>query len=145
MRRIGNRAVSWLVAATVMALLSPVSMLFAAQNGSNTVNSAAIIAADGTSGQTLTSGNGVKTGHIQDGAVTASKLGMVCPTGNYLQYVVGSGWVCSVGTAGPAGPQGATGATGLQGPTGITGSTGAAGPQGSTELYGPPLLTAPRA
>src|SRR6266567_4032675 len=124
MRRIGNRAVSWLVAATVMALLSPVSMLFAAQNGSNTVNSAAIIAADGTSGQTLTTGNGVKTGHIQDGAVTASKLGIVCPTGQYLQYVVGSGWVCSVGTAGPIGP---TGATGPQGPTGATGLIGPAG------------------
>jgi len=31
--------------------------------------------ADGTSGQDTNSGSGVKTGHIQDGAVTASKIG----------------------------------------------------------------------
>lgn len=74
MRRIGNRSVSWLVVAAVTAMLSPVSILFAAQNGPNTVNSAAIIAADGASGQTLTTGSGVKTGHIQDGAVTDAKI-----------------------------------------------------------------------
>jgi len=119
-RRNGSRAVSWVVAA-VTAMLSPMSMSFAAQNGPDTVNSAAIIAADGISGQTLTTGNGVKTEHIQNGAVTASKLGMVCPTGNYLQYVVGSGWVCSVGTPGPTGPQGTTGATGATGPQGPDG------------------------
>lgn len=122
MRRIGNRAVSWLVAAAVTAVLSPVSMSFAAQNGPDTINSAAIIAADGISGQSLTTGAGVKTGHIQDGAVTASKLGIVCANGEYLQYVFGSGWVCSVGTAGPQGPVGATGATGAQGPQGPAGS-----------------------
>ena len=73
-RTIGSRAASWLAAAAVTAMLSPVSMSVAAQNGPNTVNSAAIIAADGTSGQTLTTGNGVKTGHIQDGAVTTGKI-----------------------------------------------------------------------
>lgn len=137
MRRIGSRAASWLVAAAVTAMLSPLSMSFAAQNGANTVNSAAIIAADGTSGQTLTTGSGVKTGHIQDGAVTASKLGIVCSNGEYLQYVFGSGWVCSVGTAGPQGPVGLTGATGPAGATGATGLTGATGPQGLTGATGP--------
>jgi len=73
-RTIRSRAASWLVVAAVTAVLSPLSMSFAAQNGPNTVNSAAIIAADGTSGQTLTTGNGVKTGHIQDGAVTTGKI-----------------------------------------------------------------------
>jgi hypothetical protein len=38
------------------------------------VHSADIQAADGTSGQVLTSGNGVKTGHIQNGAVTGTKI-----------------------------------------------------------------------
>lgn len=131
MRRIGNRVVSWVVAVAITVLLSPVS--FAAQNGANTVNSAAIIPADGTSGQSLTTGNGVKTGHIQDGAVTASKLGIVCANGEYLQYVFGSGWMCSVGTAGPQGPQGpagAAGATGAVGPMGPQGPAGAIGPQG---------------
>lgn len=141
MRRIGSRAVSWLVAVAVTAVLSPVSMSFAAQNGPDTINSAAIIAADGVSGQTLTTGSGVKTSHIQDGAVTASKLGIVCANGEYLQYVFGSGWVCSVGTAGPAGPQGpvgltgATGPQGLEGPAGQTGAIGPQGPAGTTPHF----------
>jgi len=113
------------------------------------VTSQTIKEADGTSGQDTNSGSGIKTNHIQngavttpkiaDGAVTAPKLGIVCPDGQYLQYTVASKWVCSVGTPGPAGPQGATGATGPQGPqglqglkgdTGATGATGATGPQG---------------
>ncbi|MFZ2947863.1 MAG: hypothetical protein WA003_00130 [Desulfuromonadaceae bacterium] len=136
MRRIGSRAVSWVVAMAVTAMLSPASMSFAAQNGPDTINSAAIIAADGASGQILTTGSGVKTGHIQDGAVTASKLGVVCPTGNYLQFVAGSGWVCSVGTAGPTGPQGPVGTTGATGPVGATGLTGETGPQGPVGATG---------
>lgn len=146
MRRIGSRTVSWVVAVAITAFMSPVSFA-AAPIGPNTVNSAAIIAADGASGQTLTTGSGVKTGHIQDGAVTASKLGMVCPTGNYLQYVFGSGWVCSVGTAGPQGPQGPIGAAGLAGatgpvgPIGMTGATGQTGPQGPAGLTGTQGLT----
>jgi hypothetical protein len=115
-------------------------MAFAAQNGPDTVNSAAIIAADGISGQTLTTGNGVKTGHIQDGAVTASKLGIVCSNGEYLQYVFSSGWVCSVGSAGsqgPVGPTGATGAVGAVGPAGTQGIQGVAGPAGITGATGP--------
>ena len=100
--------------------------------------------ADGTSGQDTNSGSGVKTEHIQnsavttpkiaDSAVTASKLGIICPDGQYLQYTVVGGWVCSVGTpvpqgpAGPQGPQGDTGATGPQGPIGLTGPQGPVGP-----------------
>lgn len=101
----------------------------------NQVVSSSIAPADGTSGQTLTSGNGVKTGHIQNdaitsgkianGAVTASKLGITCSDGYYLQYTTVGGWICSIGTAGPAGPQGQTGATGPQGPDGPQGPAGA--------------------
>lgn len=101
------------------------------------VNSSVIIPADGTTGQSLTTGAGIKTGHIQDGAVTASKLGIVCPSGQYLQFVTGNGWVCSVGTLGLTGPQGPAGATGLQGPIGLTGPAGVAGPQGPIGLTGP--------
>lgn len=104
----------------------------------NEVTSVKLKEADGTSGQNTNSGSGVKTGHIQNGAVTAQKLGIVCPNGQYLQYTVPDGWLCSVGTPGPvgpqgpAGPQGATGATGPQGPIGLTGPQG---PVGSTPSY----------
>jgi hypothetical protein len=74
MRRIGSRAVSWLVVAAVTAMLSPVSASFAAVNN-NEVTSVKIKEADGTSGQDTNSGSGVKTGHIQDGAVTDAKIG----------------------------------------------------------------------
>jgi len=79
--------------------------------------------ADGTSGQNTNIGSGIKTEHIQNGAVTAQKLGIACPDGQYMQYTVSGGWGCSVGTPGPTGPQGpagATGATGPQGPAGIS-------------------------
>jgi hypothetical protein len=42
--------------------------------GDDAVVSAMIAEADGTSGQNTNSGRGVKTGHIQDGAVTSAKL-----------------------------------------------------------------------
>lgn len=42
--------------------------------GANLVISSSIKAADGTTGQTLTTGSGVKTGHIQDGAITSAKI-----------------------------------------------------------------------
>src|SRR3990172_9833369 len=48
-----------------------VSMTFAA---SDNILSANIKEADGTSGQNTNAGSGVKTGHIQDGAVTANKI-----------------------------------------------------------------------
>lgn len=75
----------------------------------------------------------ISTASLANGAVTAAKLGVVCPNQYYLQYTTASGWTCSVGTAGPQGPQGVkgdTGAIGPQGPKGDTGSTGATGPQG---------------
>lgn len=136
MRRIGSGVVSWVVVAAVTAMLSPVSMAFASVNDDQ-VTSQKLKEADGTSGQNANSGSGVKTAHIQDGAVTASKLGLVCPTGNYLQYVVGSGWVCSAGTAGPVGPQGPIGLTGPQGLTGAIGLQGTSGPIGATGEQGP--------
>lgn len=99
--------------------------------------------ADGTTGQDTNTGSGIKTGHIQDGAVTTGKivdnsittnkisdgsvttpkLGIVCPDGQYLQYTVLSGWVCSVGTPGPKGDTGATGPQGTAGPQCPVGST----------------------
>jgi hypothetical protein len=94
MRRIGSRAVRLLVAA---ALCSMPVQSFAALNGANTVNSAAIIKADGTSGQTLTTGNGVKTGHIQDGAVTSTKIG----AGAVTTTAIASGAVTDVKIVGP--------------------------------------------
>jgi len=94
--------------------------------------------ADGTSGQDTNTGAGIKSGHIQQnaittdkiaaGAVTATKLGIVCPDGQYLQFSVVNGWICSVGTPGPIGPQGTTGEAGPQGPIGLTGLQGPAGP-----------------
>lgn len=73
MRRIGSRVVSWLVVAAVTAMLSPVSMAFAAVLNDE-VTSQKLKEADGTSGQNTNSGSGVKTGHIQDGAVTDAKI-----------------------------------------------------------------------
>ena len=114
----------------------------------DSITSSDIKEADGTSGQDTNSGSGIKTGHIQDGAVTgnkiaagavtAPKLGIVCPDGQYLQFTVANGWICSVGTPGPAGPQGPIGPTGLQGPAGATGTMG---PQGPLGLTGPQGLT----
>ncbi|MDH3998629.1 MAG: gp58-like family protein, partial [Desulfuromonadales bacterium] len=55
-----------LVLGVLMLAASPV---FAAQ-----VDSADIQVADGVTGQDTTSGNGIKTAHIQDGAVTDAKI-----------------------------------------------------------------------
>lgn len=73
MRRIGKGAVGWVVAVAITALLAPMSFA-AVPVGANMVNSAAIIAADGSSGQVLATGSGVKTDHIQNGAVTDAKI-----------------------------------------------------------------------
>lgn len=123
-----SRVAMWLTVAAMCAL--PVQG-FGATAAANSVISTSIKPADGTTGQSLTTGSGVKTGHIQDGAVTAAKLGMVCPSGQYLQYN-GSAWVCSVGTAGP---QGVAGTQGLQGVKGDTGLTGPQGPSGTMPQY----------
>lgn len=110
------------------------------------VGSSQLAPADGTSGQDIAIGNGVKTGHIQDGAVTAAKLGITCPEGQYLRFTTAGGWACNIGTpgpqgpagaTGPQGPAGATGATGPEGPAGATGATGPQGPAGATGPQGP--------
>ncbi len=73
MKKIGSGVVSLLVVAVVTAMLSPVSMSFAAVLNDE-VTSIKLKEADGTSGQNTNLGSGVKTGHIQDGAVTAAKI-----------------------------------------------------------------------
>ncbi len=62
----------------VMGLAAAVPLMVSAQwvagGVTPTVTSASIYAADNTTGQTLTTGNGVKTGHIQNGAITNAKF-----------------------------------------------------------------------
>jgi len=65
---------------TVMALSIAASVAFCSNTVFATVNddqvtSQKIREADGASGQNTNSGSGVKTGHIQDGAVTDAKIG----------------------------------------------------------------------
>jgi len=63
------------LAAALVAVIALLPAAGSAANvAANTVVSISIKPADGTTGQTLTTGSGVKTGHIQDGAVTASKV-----------------------------------------------------------------------
>lgn len=123
----------WLSVLAVAAMLCLPVQSFATLS----VTSKDLVPADGTSGQDATTGSGVKTSHIQNGAVTASKLGIVCPDGYYLQYTVSGGWVCSVGTPGPVGPQGPIGLTGATGPAGPQGPVGPAGATGATGATGP--------
>ncbi|OGU16220.1 MAG: hypothetical protein A2076_00375 [Geobacteraceae bacterium GWC2_53_11] len=88
MKRIGSRVASWVVVAVVTAMLSPVSMSFAAV-ANNEVTSVKLKEADGTSGQDTNSGSGVKTGHIQDGAVTALKIANGAVTGEKIAGPIG--------------------------------------------------------
>jgi hypothetical protein len=123
--------------------------------------------ADGTTGQDTANGSGIKTGHLQDGAVTAAKLApgavteeqlasgavtaeklaISCPAGFYLQFTGPAGFGCSEGTPGvpgPQGPQGIDGPMGPQGLQGLTGATGATGPQGLQGLTGATGATGPQ-
>lgn len=121
-REIGSRVTKWLAVAAICTL--PVHGFgYNTSVSPNAVISNSIKPADGTTGQDVLNGSGVKTGHIQDGAVTASKLGIVCPDGQYLQYTSTGGWTCSVGTPGPQGPAGAQGAKGDTGPQGPAGAS----------------------
>lgn len=84
------------------------------------------------------SDNTVTTAKIVDGAVTSSKLGFTCSTGQILQFN-GIAWVCSVGTPGPQGIQGIQGPVGPAGPQGlqgIKGDKGDTGPAGSQGIQG---------
>lgn len=123
---INSRGVKWMVLAAMFTV--PVQGFAFSVNTNDIVNGA------------------VTTPKIADGAVTATKLGIVCPDGQYLKYTSTGGWVCNVGTPGPQGPQGLqgaagvkgdTGATGPQGPIGLTGAQGLEGPQGPVGPVGP--------
>jgi len=87
-------------------------------------------------GSFLGSGS-ITTSLLADGAVTATKLGITCPDGQYLQFTVANGWICSAGTPGPQGPEGPVGQQGPQGLTGPQGPQGATGPEGPVGPQGP--------
>ncbi|MBI5639933.1 MAG: hypothetical protein HZA17_05860 [Nitrospirae bacterium] len=61
------------LALSIAALLSLPTQVFASVSNDQ-VQSQHIREADGTSGQNTNSGAGVKTGHIQDGAITTNKI-----------------------------------------------------------------------
>ncbi|MGE5893683.1 MAG: hypothetical protein ACM34I_06480 [bacterium] len=63
-----------LILAVIFAFSLLGSAAFAAGLANDSVLSQHIKEADGTSGQDSNAGSGIKTGHIQDGAVTASKI-----------------------------------------------------------------------
>jgi hypothetical protein len=136
-----------MLAAAVM-MTAPSLGIAASLAGSNTVNSAAIIdgsvaTADIANAAVTTAkiANGAITAtQLANGAVTAAKLGIVCSTGQILQYS-STGWVCSAGTPGPVGPQGPQGSQGIQG---IQGPVGAAGPAGQQGLTGNTGATGPQ-
>lgn len=58
----------------VVKLMLVAAMMLLPAQGFAVVGSAQIAPADGTTGQSLSTGSGIKTGHIQDGAVTTSKI-----------------------------------------------------------------------
>lgn len=79
----------------------------------DTVISQKIKEADGTSGQNTNSGAGVKTAHIQNGAVTDAKI-----SGVAMGKVTGLAAALAAIPAGPVGPMGPAGPTGPVGPVG---------------------------
>jgi len=133
LRRLARIALGTL---TVLGLAA--SAAAAASVADNQVQSQHVREADGTSGQNTNAGSGIKTQHIQNGAITAPKLGITCPDSWYLQYTVFGGWVCSIGTPGLPGPTGPPGLPGEQGLTGLDGLPGPQGPQGPAGPAGPP-------
>jgi|GEM_PF-1297830 len=60
--------------AALVLIAVPVNSMAASPVGANLVISSSIKPADGTTGQSLTTGSGVKTGHIQNAAVTDAKI-----------------------------------------------------------------------
>src|SRR5512139_1804957 len=71
-----------MLSCTAMMLLFS-TLAFATVNDDQ-VTSQKIKEADGTSGQNTNSGSGVKTGHIQDGAVTTSKIAVSAVTSSVI-------------------------------------------------------------
>ena len=78
------RKVFVILSIAIAALLS--TSVFANVNDDQ-VTSQKIREADGTSGQDTNTGGGVKTGHIQDGAVTDAKIGGVIKVDKLATYV----------------------------------------------------------
>ena len=70
-----------IMAAAVFLMYSIFASATFASVSDDQVTSQKIKEADGTSGQDTNSGSGVKTGHIQNGAVTPAKIGFF--KGNY--------------------------------------------------------------
>jgi hypothetical protein len=89
------------------------------------VHSTNIKEADGTSGQDTNSGDGVKTGHIQDDTVTDAKISDVS-----MGKVTGLAEAIEAIPAGPVGP------AGPEGPVGPAGPVGPQGPEGPAAVYG---------
>jgi Collagen triple helix repeat (20 copies) len=131
-----------LAALLAITLIAAPTIALAAMAGANTVNSAAIVdgsvaTADLANLAVTTAkiaNSAVSTTQLANGAVTAAKLGITCPTGQYLQF--NGTWGCSVGTAGPQGPAGLAGPQGIPGVAGPAGLAGLAGPQGIQGVAG---------
>ncbi|MEN8135887.1 MAG: hypothetical protein ABFS18_10195 [Thermodesulfobacteriota bacterium] len=100
----------------------------------DSIESGHITEADGTSGQDTNSGSGIKTGHIQNGAVTDAKISDVA-----MAKVTGLTEAIAAIPAGPEGPQGVAGVDGIDGatgPQGVAGTDGQNGANGSDGLNG---------
>ncbi|MGD8590293.1 MAG: hypothetical protein PVG22_15820 [Chromatiales bacterium] len=110
-----------------IAILSCVNNAFALS--ADSIDSRYIKEADGISGQNTDEGSGIKTGHIQNGAVTDAKISDVS-----MRKVTGLTEAIEAIPAGPEGPQGPAG------PPGIAGSDGAVGPEGPVGPPGPPAV-----
>ncbi|MCP4277565.1 MAG: collagen-like protein, partial [Gammaproteobacteria bacterium] len=117
----------------------------------NNIKSKHIAEADGYSGQNTNRGKGIKTDHIQNGAVTDAKIrdlsmgkvtGLVDALENIELTPGPEGPMGPVGPVGPAGADGSDGEIGPQGSQGIAGIDGAdgevgpQGPEGPAALYG---------
>jgi hypothetical protein len=83
------------------------------------------------------------TATIDDGVVTARKIGEPCATGETLVKGV-TDWTCGMGTPGPTGPPGAPGPMGAAGEIGAVGPNGVAGPPGPAGVAGPPGPAGPQ-
>ncbi|MEN8135753.1 MAG: hypothetical protein ABFS18_09510 [Thermodesulfobacteriota bacterium] len=97
----------------------------------DSIESGHITEADGTSGQDTNSGTGIKTDHIQDGAVTDAKISDVA-----MAKVTGLTEAIAAIPAGPEGPQGPAGADGVDGATGPQGVAGTDGQNGTNGIDG---------